>query len=107
MVEYGRQYVLCNRVFEDVELVNRLVMTVYSVLGKPKRGKVRSGFFRKTKKFRVVITGRPVASNVVDFYIAVLDDDKRRYKHFERIYVYLDSTEVLSAVRKVVKAVAG
>ena len=105
MVEFGREYVLCNRVFSDVKQVNRLVRAVYASLGVESFSKVRKGLLRKPKSFRVVITGRAFSENAGEIVVAVVDDSGN-YRHYRRVLLTASAPDSLRVVRRVVKALS-
>lgn len=99
MVELMYEYLLCNRVFTNVKKVNSLLQTVYAILNvdsKPK--KVKRGWIKKTKNFRVVIRAVAWNINFGEFKIRVYDDDKKLLKTHDRLIV-VDPVPKMEQVR--------
>jgi len=88
MAEYGREYILSNRVFNDVNNLNLLLDTLHFIAGITKK-KVKRGRIRKTKKFRVVIKARPYSRYFGEVKIIVYDDDTKKIKFHDRVPIAL------------------
>ncbi len=86
MAEYGKEYILSNRVFNDVKNLNLLLDALHSIVGETKK-RVKRGRIRKTKKFRLVIKATPHSRHFGEVKIIVYDDDTKRIKFHERIPV--------------------